>query len=306
MVGTNKTPVLLAFGKHGRQGDKRFFRENVGSFIDKRIIKEQREGAIIYELLLYPRVPSAPQTPEQMKYALERKGNYRRKFESELEDLETRINEDWMETRDRGNPFMKRSLNWGFENQVMGINLHSPGKITHKIEPQRADVAYADWVMTLDADKLILPGYDHSRMVEDLVDFIPKLIEYQVLRGKHVKSLVDKLREENPERAIIIPRGTAHKGMRHLFSPEEYDVTFADSGYQLDFTDALLASSYARMPSQNKIRQTAVLQAHYIDYWNANSVRLIQPLLKIVGLQNIAERKIEEGARQYALAKVSK
>ncbi len=306
----NRTKLLLITGAHGsnkHRPNAKFFRDDVLPFLEENVVRGGMRAALIYEILHFDMIPTAPKSEQEMRTVLAQDGNRGRKnkeaVQAELTKIERLMTKDWRETRDKGQPFMKVSLNWGFEDVVLSINQTKPGQIAHYMEPQSAETAYGFWATEILWKEFVdISQEEREARINALIEYIRKLAEIQVHRDRLVFSLSERLRGEDPERAIIIPRGTAHRGMQVLFSDDKYDLTYKDAGYLLDFTDEAIARSYVDSLSTAELRKYAELELDYLRYWAVHRYSLRQILLKLFGSTVVAEKELEKAARDYALS----
>ena len=203
---------------------------------------------------------------------------------------------------------MRTSLDLGFEDAVLRINRSKPGQITHFMEPQTAETAYAWWateVLIRELDRYRFD--DRDKQVSIMMNYLKQFAIYDVGRDKAVFSLVDQLRKENPYRAIIIPRGTAHRGMRVLFTPDNYDVLFKESedARLLDFGDEFIGRSYVEIPSNEEVHRYAELQLDYMNHRITHRYTLPQIFRRLFTGKLVAELTLVAASRQYALSKNS-
>ena len=258
--------MLLAFGRHsGPKGgsDKKFFKKNVTPFILQET-EEGRKVALIYELLNYKWLGEFPRNDYDARELLAETGHARKKraakIQSKLAKIERRMQEDWTLYRDyKGMPFMNLTLDWGFEDAVLNINRKKPGTVQHFLEPQRVDGFYN----TVEND-VLFNKFSRDMQLPSLTDYIRSLIKMQVERDKAVYRKAEELRLQDPSRSIVIPRGTAHVGMKYLFSADAYGITVKDAGYSRDFADDLLIRSYLKEPSYEELLRTAEMQMEYM------------------------------------------
>ncbi len=306
-----KTKLLLVFGKHGYQREKydeQFSKNAIVPFLEQEIENKKRTAIIITELLEYNNLKSGPRSIDDKKKIMALTGKKaqtkRNLINAELQAIEKKINQKWKETREYGEPFMKRTLNLGFEYKVLEINTKSTGQIENIIEPQTAQTAYNAWKADLLAEKIEEHKFNPEKQIDALADYSEQMIQFQLKRDKDIASLADKLQKQNPERAIIIPRGTAHKGMEVLFDNTIYDIIKHEADYALDFTDELILKSYKSIPTKEEIKEYAKLQNHYVNNYTKNRTSLVQIGWRIFGNEHNAELNLEKNAREYALSMV--
>jgi len=305
-----KTPLLLAFGRHGKSRKvKGFFREEIGPFIDQFVVKEGRKAAIIYELLLSYVLPSGAQNHHDVGRFIKQEGLERAKTENkikrELCDLYKHESAELRSTSNNGDSLKSVLLNlWGFGPCISEIESQNSGLIEHYIEPQDVRTTYFNWEFDFEKSRMAyaLSNFDHDGQIQAIIDHTKKMVELHTLRDNNVKDLVIKLRENNPSRAIIVPRGTAHRGMVFLFDPDLFDVHFRSAGYQLDFSEALLADSYCRMPSEEEFRLCAERQLAYMRAYGAKARTPLNLFLRLFGFSELVEIK----SHDYAWSKVNK
>ena len=312
-----KTKVLLAFGTHHgtkrkEKADRPFFRDSVAPFLEEEIIKNGKRAAIIYEVTLEDYIPSSPKSKEEMRMYLSETGNQRKRrmtlIQQELTKLERTITQKWRETRDRGEPFMKVSLDWGFEDIILEINRSRPNQITHYAEPQSSEATYAWWATDILLKELDRYRFsDRQRKLGIMIDYIMEFVKHDVLRDKSVFSLAERLRRENADRVIIIPRGTAHRGMNVLFKPDHYNVVYKESEdvLYLDFLDEFIAKNYIGTPPKEDLMRYAKLQLDCMEYVSTHRYTPSQIFMRIFGNKSVAKRELEltQAGRQFALSK---
>lgn len=303
-----RTPILLAFGRHGKKRrDRQFFRETVGSFIDDVVEPEERPAAIIYEYLLPYVLANGPRNLDEARTLLSQEGSERTKTERRIAQETTKAYRDISELvhahLDVGGFSRSKLFRWGFEDHIQRLNGQRHKRVLNFIEPQDAQTMYGLWESELEFNRMnYFITQNHGSQVQAVIDYTKKLIEVQTRRDAKVRDFALKLRKEDPRRAIIIPRGTGHRGMHVLFDSASFDVRYESADYALDFADELLARSYTHMPSDEELRLCAERQVKFVTAYNSKATGPVNIFLRLTGFSDLAEKRIQKFARAYALS----
>ncbi len=250
-----KTPLMFAFGIHPVgpfKGDQNFFKRAIGSYVD-RILEEKRQAIIIREL---PNGPGFIERfykkksevnpfvkPREIKDYFERgeQEEIKKSLEEALRKCELFIDLTYRRSINKGDT--QYCKGWGYENNVSKINKNNNGTIRTIAEPQDLDVL----TLNLEADFLdkmtrITEGEEKLRYFARL---ILKTTKRDYRRDLNVRDLALKLRAENPERAIIVPRGYLHRYMVDtLFDRNSFDISVALSNCFEKPSDPIRESYY--------------------------------------------------------------
>ena len=306
----SKTALLLAFGAHNSKSgyDKKFNRDTVGNFIDEKVVSDGRNAIIITELLGYDIFPSAPKTIDQKIELFGMSKNRIRKvkkvIEREAKDYENRLNNKWKETRENGSPFMWRTLSLGFEPKVLAINSKDHGRIQNIVEPHSAEIGFEKWMSDLSYESYAQTRYvSREEKLGAMKKYVSHFLKSQIARVLALANKADKLRQENPDMAIIIPRGTSHRGMLSLFNENDYDISSASADYALDFVDELLANSYDVFPDSDTLDKVVSLQLDYESHFQRAKIKPYQLFLRSFGFSHHSERLLEDSSRSYAYSR---
>jgi hypothetical protein len=221
-----KTPLLLAFGEHpvpsnpvNEPGDRQFFRSQVLPFIDRHVIKEKRPATIIHEYNPYFDLGSIDRRDdEQMEHMRKR-----------VAEVERDLNNAMAQSLDRGVMISQNPgwFDWGHMDAVLGINAKNQGRISNIIEPLASDTAWMLWDQAALSDR-IEQAQSMNKLLNLQKDYLLNSITIALGRSRRVADLVKTLREKDSERAIIICRGWAHKGMVNLFNKSDFDMSAVD------------------------------------------------------------------------------
>lgn len=248
-----KTPVLLAFGRHWDQAhggiiqpDRDFYRKAALPFIEKRIAGEGRTGVLISEYRLVVDIyGSGPE--EQERYVA-----------TQLKAHEEMVLAAMRETLDLGRPApygLHAELDWGLFDRLMELNRDYPGWFRSIIERQTPGQVTLAYAFETPCDGLE-PG--RARIVR-YMDSIRTSIAVSKHRSRELISLIEDLRREDPDVAIIATRGYAHAGMSAWLDPERYDVEAHSGGTLVPrFSSDAIIESYSHELSDAEVERYAL------------------------------------------------
>jgi hypothetical protein len=288
-----RTPLLLVFGEHSTRSkgvdvppNKKFFRSMVNPFIDGYLSGKGKRVAIIHEH--NTRIDSAGMEPDGLKSA--------------VAELEGRIQRKLDDTFARGIAMESNAMTWfdlGFMDKVLEINREAPGTIQCIIEPMNHEVQQIMGKQAaLAAERRTTEVFDVLVQVE--TEIIRQTIEISRIRNHGVVRRVHELRAEDSKRAIIVPRGYAHKGMAQEFDPREYGIT---GGAHLEgvswFSTEAIIESYTRELTKEDLEGYARLSIYYREYCSANEERYLADVGKH-GTEAKARVQLGLDAKAYA------
>jgi hypothetical protein len=208
-----KTKVFLALGEHdlrGRPANVSFFRDTISPILDQ-IDKDGTRGIIVHEVIVGPRLRSKDIPKFLAKSPADRVRAVAR-LDERVNRLARGVRSHFEVTLDIGEPDNWFG-EWGFEQSLLSINKRTPGRIRSAIEPQATCL-----LLTVELSHYLLHHW-----VEDIVDFeglknMAKARMFSVvtnlfLRDCALTKCILDLAAEDPQRAIIVPRGYSHIGI---------------------------------------------------------------------------------------------
>ncbi len=309
-----RTKVLFAFGTHdGRTpggkvipAHERFFRNSVQPVLTETFLR-RKNAAVIFEIVFFPdaNTPSREDIEAFQRRDLSEIENKIRAAEAELKKSEEQVRSAWAERLDTGKQLFY-PVRWGFERRMLMINLLRPGTIRSIPEPQVVEAMWQHHLEEMLQDKIGKATKDEA--VDLMMEIMKAHYTHIILRDAAVYGLVKKLREENPSRSIIIPRGSGHRGMPSLLPESEFETrVFCDIGF-IDFKTEATVKSYRGELSRQELADYARLQ---LDYDRYHLVRMFSPLhmaLMVGGIrihevfQNISDSFLVPESRKFAIA----
>lgn len=263
-----KTPVLFAFGHHpwgALHGDTRFFRRSVVPFA-KNQLNQGRRVAIIAEMTTY----LSRYDKDYYSHKLEQKGlNPEQAMRAWAAVQEIVMQHNILRT----DPVIHKP--WGFEKAVVKLNQNGAG-IELTVEPNLISTVYLLHVPALlnPPDIKQLRHKSYSEQLDEMVTYLRAWIAAHVSRDRNVAQKANDLASEDPDRAIIIPRGYGHRGMVCLFDETRYSITIKERSFPMDFIYDAMALSYTKELNQSELEQFAKLQLNFL--------RLNAPLFKLL------------------------
>ncbi|MCP4648119.1 MAG: hypothetical protein GY852_10385 [bacterium] len=270
-----RAPVLLAMGRHGTKDDgscqKGFFKKTVVPFMREQVSK-RRNVFLIQELFIHEG-GFKPFTPERRKQLL-----------AEDEGAIHSIQKTLDSTKDKWDLMLRESIgkgiesegaarigitDWGYMEAILELNAERENSVIMVVEPPDARVLCKD-MQRRDFDKKVMEeptswemGDEMAglrSMVERIGRSMHNTINVTVGRDSALVGLVKRIVAENPDPAIIVPRGSAHIGMEHLFDPEVFELTVIGSGLPKDFSQRAVYESYKRELQPQEIGEFALMQ----------------------------------------------
>jgi hypothetical protein len=295
-----RTALVLAFGEHPGhccglryEADKAFFRGAVLPFLDEHAVSRAQKVLVIHEFNVgYDLSGMSPENPEHLAGV-----------RGVVEKMEEHANAVLRGSLDCGiMPDEYQSwLDWGYLERIIEINRAAPGRIRNIIEPLSDSTVWRMWDQTLTCNRTGDAG-GYAERVELEMEIIRHSIEICLGRSRRVSALVKEIREKEPETAIIVPRGYAHKGMAVDFDFSEFEmrVSYGLRGVP-HFSSEAIAESFARKLSEGELMRYAVLSIRFDEYIR-KARTMIRPA-QVNGGQITLERLLQMNAeaRRYAL-----
>lgn len=226
---SQKTKVLLAFGRHGSdlnrssERDKRFFRRSIVPFLQEHVIGGKRPVTIIYDTVITPSMGkpyvrsllSGKLTSQKRRIAMRELSRMLAEFSPNGAPIEL------------VNAYLIETENFGFEKFISRMDPDSLARIRAVMEPQIARAIYLSLLSRRHikrAEKM-----DSQGKLDQLILEVMKHIQFSaksiVLRDRAVLQLVEYEAAEDPKRVFVIARGLAHHGMSLLFDETRFDIT---------------------------------------------------------------------------------
>ncbi len=285
-----KTKLVLAFGAHGltnKDGKREsgptqwFFKKAILPEISKTFFKKGK-ATVILEALFWDDA-GRPGTEDLEAY---RRGDLAR-VEGKLKDGERRLNEinqvitNALSARlDTGKT--KGDVNdWGFEKWIVRLNRLRPKTITTLPESPVVEAMWQRDLANLLREKL--RNATPSESIDLMMERINAHSKAHHLRDRAVFELAQKLREENPSRMIIIPRGEGHRGMQVLFPESEYEARVSCAFGYFDFETEATIRSYESKLGTQELSDYAKLQIDYTRHYLERTLSPLHNLLFIGG-----------------------
>src|SRR5512143_489064 len=255
--------ILLAFGTHGSGRDRpdgRFFRNAVMPFIE-RAVSNGRRVAVIHEFSVYGGVRADEGERSMLAHCgtLEGAAGHLRDF---LSDMQERANMGLRCTLDvglHGEPID----DWGYNDRIRSINARRPGSILNIVEPQSLESLVAYWKIS-EFGKGIGP-----EGVGTMMGFIRTMAEDCIRRDRGVLGMVERTAALDPDAAIVVPRGSGHRGMVALLGGSSHQVHVAERLDCEDFMDRAVRASYGRTLGDDELRAYAVLELELMKFVHA-------------------------------------
>jgi hypothetical protein len=295
-----RTPVALAFGEHPghscgvRYGaDREFFRSAVLPFLEEHAVRRSQRVMVIHEFNIGLNLTDIDRTDPAHAGVVRRM----------VEDIESRANAELKRSLGAGEmPRAYRDwFDWGYLERIAEINRMWPGRIANRIEPLEGCTVWRVW----DQTETMKRARDDMRIEERIgleIDILRQSIGICLERSRRVVEAVKMLRLAEPDTAVVIPRGYAHKGMAGDFDASEFEVDVA-SGLQgvVQFPSEAIAESFSRDLSEDELRRYAMLSLMYDDYVGINShrIRSVAESQEPARLERVWEVSAE--ARRHAL-----
>lgn len=300
MALVGRTPLLLAFGEHPAEcggirygADKRFFKSAVVPFLEEHVERRGEKAAIIYEF--------------NMGFDLQ---GYDRLNPAHIQAVQTMVAQTGKGMGDSVSPSLDAGseiganaywFDWGFLDKVMAINSITPGRVRNIVEPLAADTAWTMWDQSLAADAMRNAG-----SFEERVEIEKEVIKYSARtcagRSRRVADLVRRIRGQEPQMAIVIPRGYAHSGMVAFFGQEEFDITCVSHMRGAPrFSSDIIIEAFGREVSEEEWRRHAALSLRFSNYALTNGERFLRKACNGGGYDEDALRMLSVEARRHAL-----
>jgi hypothetical protein len=283
-----KTKLLLAFGAHGNlksAGERGFFRDTIVPFLDEHVVREKKKAALIYETVLEIPMRYDTTQPEPFR-TISALDTLKEKRESILKGLDTllahasgKIAALFSNSFDKGiTPYAFATESWelaflgslelwGFAQDAIRLNGAMPDSIRFFLEPQNSEVVYLG-----ENQKFLIRLLQQGKLrdLELMTEYMGLGIREMLLRDSGVVALADKLAAENPDGAIIIPRGVAHAPIEHFFDKDRYDVTTHVSGMGIvPFSSNALVKAYRGALDERELRLYAKLEMELLKYFES-------------------------------------
>lgn len=302
-----KTPVYFAFGQHHAgiiDSDKKFFRKTIASYIDQLaedqpavVIAEHSQIALSLKSELDQRISKRYLIDlRDVDKVLHRKhGQAKKRAKARLiktiQEDEALMNELYQQTIEQGNEFVSiLDREWGYESVVQSVNQKQPGRIKVVCEPQQLEVLLLR-IEKSDLDEKVHRSEEGQLCQTIHEQYLLKTIEYHLKRDQAVYQLTEQLAAENPERAIIIPRGAGHQPMVKKFF--EFNSRFATTTTTKTFYspfEELLSIAYEREPSEKEVKDLARKDWIYQTECNRNLNSAFYKFLITLGCSQLALR----------------
>lgn len=253
------TRVLLAFGTHGSGGerpDRRFFRKEVGSFIEEAAAGGRRV-AVIHEFSVYGDVPAGEDERKMLMHSsLEGREHPLRGY---LAAMQEQANTGLRRTLDLGLPG-EPIEDWGFNDRIREINARKPGSVLSIVEPQSLESLVAHWRIS-DFGREIRPDG-----VGQMMGFIRTMAEDCARRDRRVAGMIERSAALDGDAVIAVPRGSGHRGMLSLLAGSAHEVRVAEKVDGEDWMDMAVRASYMRALSDAELRAFAVLELELLKF----------------------------------------
>jgi hypothetical protein len=300
MALVGRTPLLLAFGEHPAEcggirygADKRFFKSAIVPFLEEHVEKRGVKAAIILEF--------------NMGFDLQGYDRLNPAHAKAVHDLVAQTGKGMEDAvspgLDAGNGIGANAywFDWGFLDKVIAINSGIPGRVHSIVEPLMSDIVWNMWDQTLVSYAMRKAG-----TFEERVEIEKEVIKYSartcIQRSRRVAELAKRMRAEEPQGAVIIPRGYAHSGMAAFFSQEEFDITCVShmrGGPR--FSSDIIIEAFNRDVGEDEWRRHAALSLRFSSYALANGERFLREACKDGSYNEDALRMLSVEARRHAL-----
>lgn len=322
-----KTPLLLMFGRHHGdiakhqrkkqekvlKGDTRFFKRSAKKFFKDRILTEGRRGIVIRELAI---VIDTDKLKDDKGRKLGKEEVLKEKDNKSLLDQIQGVLDEaagyflatFRSTLDNGLR-VPRVGEWGHEPQMLAINSKHPGRITTIIEPQTAEALIQMWEEELLCERIMEAGINENmdKLIQMKLEEQRIVLESLLHRDEQVFKLAKRLAQEEPGRAIIIPRGSAHSAMAQRFfaNSDLFDIECHVSREESSFGDEELIRAYCNgieTVTMEERERIARLNLYWSEYKSEHIESVGFGLLCRIGASDFAYRRMVRKAREYALA----
>ncbi len=299
--GARRTPLALAFGDHPGNfhglrfpADRAFFRAAVVPFLENAVLKEGRNAIIIHEF----------NTGLELGHLDRHNPEHAEAVENAMAGIERGINEHFSETLDAGRRLVRYSdwFDWGYVDDVARMNGSAPGRVRSIVEPLRASTA---WLVhdSIAPRRRIRAAEGFDGMVEEECEAIRFSIAICLERSRRVSALVKEIRAADPDIAIVVPRGWAHRGMETDFDFSEFQIVASAALKGVPhFSSEAVVESFSRELGQDELHRYARLTLYGEMYHSHNRERLGAILEMGPEAAQKAMWEFNAGARRYALA----
>lgn len=309
-----RTKVLLALGSHDNtignarmRADTKFFRKAVQPVLLDTFLR-RKKAAIVFEGVFFQDAgnPSTDDLETYRKGELSELEPKLKAAEREMKYSEESVGKIWTERLDNGKPLLYRVC-WGFERTMMLINRLRPGTIRSFPEPQ---VVEAVWEHNLEE---MLRGKIKTASQAEAVDIMVEALKAHsrsiILRDTAIYGLAKKLRGEDPSRLIIIPRGSAHRGITALFPESEYELDVVCDNSVIDFNHEATIRLYKEELSEQEWADYAKLQLDCNAYHLVRMGALSHVWLMLAGMKvheafwRLSHAILSAESRKFAIEK---
>lgn len=294
----SRTPLLLVFGEHPgfsdvrrMPGERRFFKKAINRFLSSRVERGER-SVILHEFYMHL---SKPESLDPKKAA-------------EVADQTLKIHEgitasildNSVNLGIRPQQNLWEALDWGFMDSVLKANADpfTQGLIRSVTEKHSLEAITAVWQL----DE-IMHTHNELTQLERAVWGIEMAVAVCHKRAEIFVSQVNALRDEDPSRAIVAPRGYAHQFIADRFDQNKFDVMIivSDKCVPSFSTEAVIEA--ARSQSiRSIIERFARLQIHASHYGIEIGEPMSASFLRVLGFQQTALRLSQLAERRYAIA----
>jgi hypothetical protein len=193
---------------------------------------------------------------------------------------------------------------FGLERAVQGINQRDPGTIEVVIEPQRRET-FMKFIAFLEGHRKFEDARtekDKKKMIRTSTEKSKALLEHAIGRDWTVFKLAKAAAEQDPDRAIIIPRGWAHMGMVEKFfaNCDLFDIEVKINDVQPAAMGNAFVKSYKEPLSEREWHRVSEYDLYYHEYMN-NLVENSYLLALLASIwPNYSIRWLERRATRYA------
>jgi len=237
-VTKKKTKVLFAFGMHGTDNhpsDKGFFNSAIQPFIEEQVVRGGKKAVIVHELVVYDRFIWNNDLISAALDSVRCRSN--QKAEAELRSIKRRIRKIQSEVISEVEADLRKLDSgtwplglhtWGFEDLVVEINSRSRGSVANVAEHQEPD----NIIALFKADALsmtwnVIAGNMNihpDERLQTLTEMYKQTAIADRMRDISVLKQIGRLSRADPERVIIVPRGSLHFPMVHLADRSKFDI----------------------------------------------------------------------------------
>jgi hypothetical protein len=197
---------------------------------------------------------------------------------------------------------------WGYEPQMLAINKIHHGRIATIIEPQPAETLIRELELESLNRRLREASIDDmDNLIQMKLEEQRAVLESSIHRDEQVFKLAQRLAQEDPLRAIIIPRGDMHRPMVQRFFADsdifdiEYHVTKEESSFGTEEFVRAYCNGIETVTMEERER-IARLNLHWSRYKSEHIESVGFGSLCRVGASDFAYRRMVKKAREYALA----